>query len=214
MVLNRKILVAMACLAPVLADCLAQEAVVDVETTAIKAADSSQKVSEEKEQRGFLDAINEFLAKVADVNEELEEGMKKAGSYIGAAYDVKRTYEVVEDVVNIYQRAADDILRCEMLTPSEQVAAMNAMTREIKKVKNSFKEVKGVAGHLSDDSAEQGKMDDGERIKVVRQLLAAIQRSGRAIMNVYQTAILTNRSRRMEQASASLSLNAKTFNVK
>lgn len=199
---------------------LVVEAVTDETTTAIKASDSSTKTAEEKMKNGFLDTINMMLDGAQKATEEVQKAMNIAGSYIATAYEVEKTTEMVYGILDYYKIAVTDVSHCEYLSVNERLARMNDMTRAILNIRNTFMKMNDITGmnssglSISEKSKTEGKMNDGERLILVRRYMKVIQDTCSQLQNIYMYSLYENKNAAIQEFLSLYKNSAMSFNFK
>ena len=154
-----------------------QAVVIDATRQASDVAIGSEEQAEEEVQKTALEKIQEFSKKTQSIMDSVNVYMNMATDYVRTAKQLKQAIELLSKTVSNYDNYVDYIKNSTILSIDDKLQLISQMTYKIKNIKELVDNIKDVSGANSkglsekEKAAKEGKMKDGERLRLMTKYL-------------------------------------------
>jgi hypothetical protein len=195
-----------------------QAVVIDATRQASDTAIGSEEQAEEEVQKTALEKIQEFSKKTQNIMDSVNVYMNMATDYVRTAKQLKQAIELLSKTVSNYDNYVDYIKNSTILSIDDKLQLISQMTYKIKNIKELVDNIKDVSGANSkglsekEKAAKEGKMKDGERLRLMTKYLSCIIMEVTDIHNIYINAINKENGLSFNKMLEESSMNAMFFN--
>lgn len=195
-----------------------QAVVIDATRQASDVAIGSEEQAEEEVQKTALEKIQEFSKKTQSIMDSVNVYMNMATDYVRTAKQLKQAIELLSKTVSNYDNYVDYIKNSTILSIDDKLQLISQMTYKIKNIKELVDNIKDVSGANSkglsekEKAAKEGKMKDGERLRLMTKYLSCIIMEVTDIHNIYINAINKENGLSFNKMLEESSMNAMFFN--
>lgn len=196
----------------------AQAVVMDATRQASDTALGSEEKAEEEVKKNTLEQIQKISKKTQEVMDSVNIYMNTATDYVKTAKQLYQAGEALYYAVENYEMYVDFIKNSIYLTPEDKLYYTNMMYNKILTIKELVNKIKDISGANSDGldkkskEAKEGKMKDGERLKLMTKYLSMIVMEITDINSIYQRAIINDRGINNNNTISEYSINSLFFN--
>lgn len=195
-----------------------QAVVIDATRQASDVVIGSEEQAEEEVQKTALEKIQEFSKKTQSIMDSVNVYMNMATDYVRTAKQLKQAIELLSKTVSNYDNYVDYIKNSTILSIDDKLQLISQMTYKIKNIKELVDNIKDVSGANSkglsekEKAAKEGKMKDGERLRLMTKYLSCIIMEVTDIHNIYINAINKENGLSFNKMLEESSMNAMFFN--
>lgn len=195
-----------------------QAVVIDATRQASDVVIGSEEQAEEEVQKTALEKIQEFSKKTQSIMDSVNVYMNMATDYVRTAKQLKQAIELLSKTVSNYDNYVDYIKNSTILSIDDKLQLISQITYKIKNIKELVENIKDVSGANSkglsekEKAAKEGKMKDGERLRLMTKYLSCIIMEVTDIHNIYINAINKENGLSFNKMLEESSMNAMFFN--
>lgn len=168
-----------------------QAVVIDATRQASDTAIGSEEKAEEEVQKTALEKIQEFSKKTQTVMDSVNVYMNAATSYVQCAKQVYETGEAIYTMAENYKEHVKYIENSTYLSTSEKLSYIQNMSSKVQQVLDIYNKIQDISGNNSkglskaDKEKKEGKMKDGERLRLINNYASEIEAIARSIESVF-----------------------------
>lgn len=195
-----------------------QSVVADEIRLASDIALNSEDKAEEEVQKTILEKIQEFSKKTQSIMDSVNVYMNTATSYIQSAKQLYQAGEALYQSIENYERYVNYIKNSMYLSTKDKLEYIKYMYNKIEKITKLVEKIKDVTGVNSkglskeEKSKKEGKMKDGERIRLVSRYLSRIIMEVAGINTTFNTLLQKEQYIQQREIKNEFSRNAIFFN--
>lgn len=167
-----------------------QTVVADVANTSANATNSESKTAEQKSQNKVLDKINSLNDSILAVKEKIDVVFQKASTFVNLSLEMADILQCGYQTIDMLSNIQNDILNAKFLTPLEVSNIIGQISNEVDNIQKNCRSAQKISGALGE--SKSGRMNDGERIELLRDLLREIKKNMSSMQRIYKQAMQTN----------------------
>ena len=180
-----------------------QAVVIDATRQASDVAIGSEEQAEEEVQKTALEKIQEFSKKTQSIMDSVKVYMNTATSYIQGAKQVYKAGETIYKTAENYKEYVKYIEDNKNLTTDQKLAYIQSMSNKVQQILDIYNKIQDISGNnskglsKSEQSQKEGKMKDGERLRLINRYASDIDAIASSLENVFSD--VKNYEKRSEQ---------------
>ena len=195
-----------------------QAVVIDATRQASDIALNTEEKAEEEVQKTTLEKIQEFSKKTQSIMDSVNVYMNTATSYIQSAKQLYQAGEALYQSIENYERYVNYIKNSMYLSTEEKLKYTKYMYKKIQNITKLVDKIKDVSGvnskglNKEEKAKKEGKMKDGERIRLVSKYLSQIIIEVVNINSTFNILTQTEKFRQQREVKNEMTRNAIFFN--